>query len=115
MEMLLFKTKISEKDINYGPTDPDDLTVEIFAKDLTKRGYRGISNAFCIIGRIDREDWLTVLARARKCSVADFYNVDGSGVGDQHRDHYIRVHSEDTLTVHPRIYQCMKKYFGDHQ
>lgn len=110
--MLLFKTKITDKDITYGPADPDELVAEVFAVDLTKKGYRGISNAYCIIGRIDREDWLDVMAAQRNCSRADFYNVDGSGIGDQHKEHYVRCFTKDTLTIHPMIYQRMKKYFG---
>lgn len=108
--MLLFKNKITEKDITYGPTNPDELLTEVHAYDLVKKGYRGISNAYCTVGRIDREDWLTVLARARHCSIADFYNVDGSGIGDHHREHYIRVFTKDTLTVHPKIYQAIRKH-----
>jgi hypothetical protein len=108
--MLLFKTKITEEDVTYGPTDPDELVAEVFALELAKKGYIGVSNAYCQIGRIDRIDWLDVMARARHCSRADFYNVDGSGIGEQHREHYVRCHTKDLLTVHPQIYQRMKKY-----
>lgn len=75
-----------------------------------KKGYRKTSNAYCIVSRIDRDDWVEKLARERYCSVADFYNVDGTGIGDQHRDYYVRVHSKDKLTVHPRILQKMKAW-----
>lgn len=112
--MIQFKTKITGADITYGPVDPDDFVAEIVAFDLAKKGYRGISNAFCRVSRIDREDWLDVLARERHCSRADFYNLDGSGIGDQHRDYYIRAFSKDTLTVHPQIYQQLRKYKGQY-
>ena len=105
-----WKVKISEDDVTYGPWDPDELTAFTIAGDLMIKGYRKTSNAYCMVSRIDREDWLDVLAGQRRCSRADFYNVDGSGVGDQHRDHYIRVFSKDTLTVSPKVLRFMKGY-----
>ena len=110
--MVLFKTKITEKDITYGPTDPDDLVAEVLAYELSIQGYRGISNAYCTVGRVDREDWLEVLARARHCSVSRFFMLDGSGVDPREEEYYIRAYTKDTLIIHPKIYQSMKKYFG---
>ena len=96
--------KITYEDITYGPKDdPDELTAVTFAYNLEESGYRRVSNAYCRVARIDREDWLDILAENRRCSRADFYNVDGSGIGDQHRDHYVRVYSKDVLVVHPAI------------
>ena len=109
---MIPNSKITEKDITYGPTNPDAETALSIAEELTKLGYRRTSNAYCIVSRIDREDWLDVLAKQRHCSVADFYNVDGSGIGANHKEHYIRVHSKDNLTVHPRVYKNMLRYFG---
>jgi hypothetical protein len=106
----MWKCKITEHDITYGPTDPDEVAAFVTAGELMAKGYRKTSNAYCMVSRIDREDWLDVLAKERRCSRADFYNVDGSGVGDQHRDHYIRVFSEDTLTVHPMVLRKMRSY-----
>lgn len=108
--MRMFKTKISVDDITYGSKDPDEVEAFMIAGELTMKGYRKVSNAYCRVARIDREDWLDVLADQRRCSRADFYNVDGSGVGDQHRDHYVRVFSKDVLTVHPRVMFLMKGY-----
>ena len=113
MSMLLFKVKITEKDVTYGPTDPDELTAETFAIDLAKKGYQGISNAYCIVGRIDRNDWIEVLAKARNCSPSRFYKLDGSGVDPREKEYYIRSYTKDKLTIHPKIYQRMKKYFGE--
>lgn len=106
---MTFKVKIKEADITFGPKTEEEInalgamTVELYAKELIEKGYRKTSNAYCRVARIDREDWVKVLAKERFCSVADFYNVDGSGIGDQHRDYYIRTHSKDELTVHPLI------------
>jgi len=110
--MRIPNSKITEQDITYGPTDPDAETAIRIAEELTKLGYRKTSNAYCLVSRIDREDWLEVLAKQRHCSRADFYNVDGSGISDSHKEHYIRVHSKDNLTVHPNVYKNMLRYFG---
>lgn len=77
--------------------------------ELHTAGYIGISNKFCIVGRIDRSDWLEVMAKARLCTVADFYALDGSGVDERHKEHYIRVHSKDTITVDPLVYKSLKQ------
>jgi hypothetical protein len=107
-----WKVKIKLDDITYGPKDEelDELTVMTFAHELMKQGYRKTSNAYCMVSRIDRKDWVEVMAKERHCSVADFYNLDGSGIRDSHRDHYIRCFSNDTLTVHPLIHRKMKGY-----
>ncbi len=107
----MFKCKISRSDITIGPTEPEDEEqAKKVANYLMAQGYRKTSNAYCLISRVDREDWLDVLAKERRCSRADFYNVDGSGVGDQHRGHYIRVFSKDNHTVAPEVLRFMKGY-----
>lgn len=108
----MFKCKIRPENITYGPKtfDIDELTAFTIAGDLMQKGYRKTSNAYCLVSRIDRDDWLDVLAKERFCSRADFYNVDGSGIGNQHRDYYVRVHSQDNLTVSPAILKFMKAY-----
>lgn len=107
---MTFKCKIKEESITYGSWDPDDVEAFVTAGDLMRQGYRKTSNAYCLVGRIDRKDWLEVLARSRRCSVADFYNVDGSGVGDQHKDFYIRTFTTDHHTVSPKVLKLMKGY-----
>ena len=109
---MSFKIKISLNKINYGPNRPelDDLEVMIWAYDLQKKGYRKVSNAYCEVARIDRDDWLDVLASKMNCSRADFYNVNGSGVMDQWRDQYVRCYSKDKLTVHPQIVRKVHSY-----
>jgi len=106
----MWKVKIKREDITYGPKEPDEVTAWVVTGDLMKQGYRKTSNAYCLVSRIDRDDWLDVLAKQRHCSRADFYNVDGTGIGDQHRDHYVRVFSNDKLTVAPEVHRLMKAY-----
>ena len=105
-----FKCKITEADITYGSWNPDDVEAFVTAGELMAKGYRKTSNAYCMVSRVDREDWLEVMAAQRNCSVADFYNIDGTGVRDSHRGHYIRVFSEDNLTVSPKVLRLMKGY-----
>lgn len=108
--MKTYRSKIDLADITIGSDDPDEVEVLFLSQDLIKKGYRKTSNAYCMVSRIDREDWLDVLAQERRCSRADFYNVDGSGVGDQHRDSYVRRHSKDTHTVHPAVLRKIPSY-----
>ncbi len=108
---MAFKVKITRDQINYGPTEPDDETARKVAAELMEKGYRRTSNAYCSVSRIDRDDWIDVLAKERRCSRADFYNVDGSGIGNNHRDHYVRVFSEDNLTVAPEVVRYVKGWW----
>jgi hypothetical protein len=104
--------KISTRDITYGPNthSVDPMVAWLAAAELKSQGYLGVSNAYCHVGRIDREDWLDVLALQRHCSRADFYNLDGSGISPRHREHYIRLFTKDTHTVHPDVYKALKKH-----
>ena len=106
------RCKISLDQITYGPNTPeiDKLVALMHATTLMKEGYRRISNAYCHVARIDRDDWVTVLAKERFLTIADFHNVDGTGIPDHHRDYYVRVHSKDVLTVHPEISRLVKSY-----
>ena len=92
-------------------TAQDELTAFLKAGDLTQKGYRKISNKYKIVSRIDRDDWMDVLAKKLNCCRADFYMLDGSGIADNWKDHYIRVYSEDKLTVSPEIYKLMKAFW----
>lgn len=107
---MMFKTKITRDAITIGPKEPTEIEALVWAKTLMDDGYRKVSNAYCMVARIDREDWLDVLAKQRGCSRADFYNLDGSGIGDQHKDHYVRMFSKDTQTVAPEILRLIKPY-----
>lgn len=108
LDEITYRGSVEDRDECIAPNDP--LVDMLKAYDLTKKGYRRTSNKYCIVARIDRDDWVEVLAKQRHCSVADFYSVDGSGIPDNHRDHYIRVFSQDQLTVSPSIYKLMKRY-----
>lgn len=56
--------KISVEDITWGPEQMmlSDLEVFTYSGELEQLGYRRVSNAYCLVARIDRDDWLDVLA-----------------------------------------------------
>jgi hypothetical protein len=107
-----FKCKISFRDITYGPKKEtvEEPLAWMLAGELMEKGYRKVSNAYCRIARIEREDWVQELAKKLNCAPADFYKLDGSGISDRWRDHYVRSHSQDVLVVHPDILKHMKSY-----
>ena len=87
--------------------------VEVFmaAGELNRMGYRRISNKYKLVARIDRDDWMDVLAKQLNCCRADFYKLDGSGISNTWKDHYIRVYSEDKMTVSQEVYSKMERYW----
>lgn len=109
--MSFQKVKISLDQITWGPRkEVDHIVAWVLAGEIMQKGYRKVSNAYCRLARIDRDDWLDVLAKQLQCSRADFYKLDGSGIDDQWRDQYVRVYSRDVLTVHPQIAKIVKPY-----
>lgn len=75
-------------------------TTDLSAEELTRLGYRRISNAYRLVARIDRPDWVEVLATAMRRAPADFIVRDGSGmISGQWCDHFRRCYSRDIHTV----------------
>lgn len=107
---MIQKIKITRDQITYGDRNPDEFMAKVIASELINKGYRRTSNAHCQVSRIDREDWIEALAKQMRCCVADFYNKDGSGVGNHWRDHYVRVYSKDNLTVAPEVIKHVPSY-----
>lgn len=78
------------------PTTPTTfLTVE----QLVAMGYRRVSNAYCHVARIDRPDWLNVLANTLHRLPAEFYAPGEPYPRGMWCDHYRRGYSKDVLTV----------------
>ena len=109
---MMFNIKISLDQITYGPKTEhvDPLVAITYARQLEKDGYRKTSHAYCRVNRIDRDDWLDLLALRLNCCRADFYKLDGSGIDNSWRDHYVRCFSEDGHTVHPAILKFVTGY-----
>lgn len=80
------------------------------AKEYYEGGYIGISNKYRMIGRPDREDWHIAMAEQMRCAPADFYLRDGSGkLCPRWYEHYVRVHTKDTLEVSELVYNYLKR------
>lgn len=78
------------------------------AERLTALGYRRTSNKHRMVSRIDRPDWLEVLARSMRRSVAEFCDLDTGEVSPSWCDHYRRVYSEDTMIVEdPEVFKLV--------
>lgn len=79
---------------------------ENFAKaaGYVARGYRRVSNKYGTVARVDRPDWLEVLAESMGRCVADFY-IRGkvNELGHGWADHYRRCYSKDTIDLPPAI------------
>jgi hypothetical protein len=108
------KTKITTNHITYGPTDKilEDTQVFLYAGELVREGWQGVSNAYCSLKRVDRDDWVVELARQLRRAPADFYVPGDNKPAENWREHYLRCYSKDELTVHPQIYDAMKRMRG---
>jgi hypothetical protein len=72
-------------------------------EDLVKAGYRRVSNKHRLIARIDREDWLTLMAQALKKAPADFYVPGAEKPAGNWCDWYRRCMSRDVLKIDASI------------
>lgn len=68
---------------------------------LTARGYRRVSNAHGMLARVDREDWIVVLAKHMGRSPAEFYVPGAKEPEACWADFYRRVLSRDQVHVEP--------------
>lgn len=74
------------------------------AADLIAKGYRRTSNKYRTVSRIDRPDWLNVLAINLHRAPADFYVPGESSPCGGWCDYYRRVISKDKIEVSPEVY-----------
>lgn len=88
-------------------TTAKDLAVKIAAEELIALGYRRTSNKHKMISRIDRPDWLIVLAKNLRRSPAEFYVPGEREPAATWCDHYRRVHSKDTLEVEEAVFRAI--------
>jgi hypothetical protein len=73
-----------------------------YAEQLSRRGYRRVSNKYGIVARVDRADWLQFMAQKMGRSVADFFKVDEPDtLSSGWSDHYRRVYSQDKIELEP--------------
>lgn len=75
-----------------------EMTHEAQAAMLAAYGYRRVSNRYHHIARIDRPEWLQIMAKKMNRAVADFLKPDGT-VSGSWADYYRRVYSMDCVVV----------------
>jgi hypothetical protein len=82
-------------------------TTKLSAEELTAQGYVKTSNAYGLVARIDRPDWIEFLARHYHRAPADFCVVSAEGLvpAPNWGAHYLRF-SKDEHTV---PYDVMRK------
>jgi hypothetical protein len=84
------------------------------AKLLSDMGYRRVSNKYCIVSRVDREDWKEYMAHRHAPWDFDegmrLVNMIGNANA---AGYYRRAISSDTLTVDNEVYKLMKSSNGD--
>lgn len=89
------------------------MTPQLRQLDLVVRlrnaGYVGVSNRHLLIARIDREDWLIVMATALRRAPADFYVPGAKEPAHNWADHYRRCFSGDKMPVTADIYRLMPR------
>jgi hypothetical protein len=69
------------------------------SKALISRGYRRISNKHGVVSRIDRADWITVIAQHLNRSPAELYVPGRHHPEPCWNDYYRRVLSKDQLKI----------------
>jgi hypothetical protein len=77
---------------------------DLKAEDAVAQGYRRISNKHRLVARIDRADWLEVLATEMRRAPADFIIRSGAKKGEVDpgwNDHYRRCLSKDVVKMSP--------------
>ena len=81
------------------PTGATALTPE----QLTAMGYRRTSNKYGMVSRVDRSDWVHVLAKELRRAPADFYVPGEAEPAANWCDYYRRVYSRDKLELDPIV------------
>lgn len=99
------------------PSKPKLTKEQQVAQDLFEKGYCCLSNKHRIVARIDREDWLHVLASKQCRAPADFYTRTSQGaVTDctgQWGKFYASVYSDDKREgIDPVVYAELKSLWN---
>ena len=78
------------------------------AARLVELGYRKVSNRYRIIARVDRHDWVSVMASQLLRAPADFYVPGSDKVEGGWCDYYRRCLSKDCITMPPEDHDVFK-------
>lgn len=107
---MYYNVNITQQDITYGPVDePNDVLAFLLSGELAKKGYRKVSNKYCTVARIDREDWVDVLSHL--LLIRDKKKLREMKDDNFWKDHYVRCCSKDKLIIHPKIYKKIPRYW----
>lgn len=81
--------------------------MEYNAKELIAQGYRRISNAFCHLSRVDREDWKEYMAKKHSpwSTEEGLRWVELLVESESATDMYRRGYSKDVIIVPQEIYK----------
>lgn len=90
-------------------SEPYDL-----ANYLISVGYRAISNKHKMVSRVDRPDFVQILAQRLLRAPADFYVPGQDRVTANWVDHYRRGISSDKRSVPDEVFKLMKGSTWDH-
>lgn len=82
-------------------------------EEATLRGYRKVSNKYKLVARIDRPDWIDVLARSMRRSPAEFYVPGESLPAISWCDQYRRVYSKDQLKLSSEEFKKVPSSWDD--
>lgn len=82
------------------------------AYELKALGYCRVSTASSTVARIDRPDWVEVMARALNRAPADFYIPGTDSVAANWCDYYRRTLSTDKLSPSREVFQTLPASFG---
>lgn len=74
-------------------------------EEATARGYRRVSNRYRWVARVDRPDFVQVLAKHLRHPVSFFLTNSEKNVQAQWCDHYRRVYSCDVVILREREYE----------
>lgn len=88
------------------------ITSDMTAYQIMSMGYRRVSNKYKTVARIDRYDWLDVLAESMNKSPSRFYDKTGKLDG-QWCDWYRRCISKDSHNIPQEIFAQIPSSDGD--
>jgi len=79
-------------------------------EQLAAKGYRRISAKHGTVARIDRPDWVDVLAEKLRRSPAEFYLPGETRPAEHWAEHYLRCFSKDVWSMSPDEARELRRY-----
>lgn len=106
---MTYAVWIGEEDITSGPGfDCSEGEAILMASAYASQGYRIVNTAYCMLARIDCDNWLDILAAAQNRPVTAFCDPGTTDVSDHWHGVYLSHYSHDVITVCPAIIRKMR-------